>query len=480
VAVATAIPLLAIVGYMGALLVLKFGILSARPDTRTLGTVARGQLAHDMGCPAVTVTPQATWLLSSTRNAPPEQINDPNVIHLDRLVYGKDTAVKQRPRLFESNYFSYLSILEADGHFRLVATVGDQACLQPTPDGRAVYLLTSLEPPEDAAAGAVNQSAVFRSDDQGKSWVWQREGYMAPSPSSAAFIKSYVHGADIWTVTSVLKVAKHPSMSDFNDPLPVLLYSADEGKTAEVIRLDRAMLADRGEIQKSQPADAKWWDEAPGDRRVHIAQLDAQRAVVWVSQRFLFHLGEGDPLRANHSIRLTHQAELKRVDGQWHAGAIKRLDGLFIWDVREDPEGRVISLADATGEGNMSLVTLDKESLTWVPQHALPSPFDPLFTTHDWYDPDLWAGRRTLIVSTGGGHNIPRWIYPWGSSPARILASAFFYSADEGRSWRRLALPRDYEIIGFDSARDEVFLARPWYHYPSSGAADVQRFKLPL
>ncbi|RCI65051.1 hypothetical protein DT376_44445, partial [Pseudomonas aeruginosa] len=78
------------------------------------------------------------------------------------------------------------------------------------------------------------------------------------------------------------------------------------------------------------PNGVNWGDYngKHGQIKAHVAQLDAERAAIWVSQTFRYGPPEGRYLTS--SILVTTQAELRREGGRWQMGAIRRTDGVAV------------------------------------------------------------------------------------------------------------------------------------------------------
>ncbi|MDO7895248.1 hypothetical protein Q5Z23_37390, partial [Pseudomonas aeruginosa] len=70
--------------------------------------------------------------------------------------------------------------------------LGETACLEVTPDGSSVFLLTGLRPGKDN--GQREQTVVLRSDDQGKSWRRLEEGFMAEANRLGWALAPRFHG----------------------------------------------------------------------------------------------------------------------------------------------------------------------------------------------------------------------------------------------------------------------------------------------
>ncbi|MGM3274302.1 hypothetical protein [Ralstonia sp. 24A2] len=466
------ILLAAPVWYMGKITMAKLEIGGASPNQRTLGSVAFvEQRGMEQMCTGVTVTPQSTWLIGSYEGSRDVVPGDTHPIDIDALLRDKATSDDEHagPRSMRERTTAYLSRLNAQGQFELVATVSGTTCLQATPDGRTLYLLTSQDRPASAGSDGIQQTAVFRSDDQGKTWTWQRAGFMDTTNVSAWALKLTWFGAqELWSVGSGDGLV-FGAEAEADNAAPeagravALFYSNDGGKTAQRVPVPQSMLVNVDQVRGKAPPGVEWGSGAEaveGEVHAQVVQLDAQRAVLWVSQRFRY--SRPDSAYYAGAMLVTSRAELRRVNGHWQPGAPQRLEDTWVDEVYRSPAGRVIGLIDHTGDKRMQVALLDSATLTWSEQGNLPTSFDPLSAST--YTRGFWAGQGTLVANVSGTHHVPKWIYPWSADGAQISGEAVFYSRDWGRSWHRLAIPGYLGVAGFDATRDEVFWSKGnWY-----------------
>ncbi|ANJ73758.1 hypothetical protein K6V72_25840 [Ralstonia insidiosa] len=465
--------------YMGKITMAKFEIGGASPNQRTLGAAAFvEQRGMEQMCTGVTVTPQSTWLIGSYEGSRDVVPGDTHPVSIDALLHDKATtdANGDEPtgsRGMRERTTSFLSRLNAQGQFELVATVSGTTCLQTTPDGRTLYLLTSQDRPASASGDGIQQTAVFRSDDQGKTWTWQRAGFMDTTNVSAWALKLSGFGAqELWSVGSgdgLVFGADAEADAGADNPAPdtgravALFYSNDGGKTAQRVPVPRSMLVNVDHVRGKAPSGVEWGSGAEaveGEVQAQVVQLDAQRAVLWVSQRFRY--SRPDSAYYAGAVLVTSRAELRRVDDHWQVGAHQRLEDTWVDAVYRNPAGRVIGLIDHAGDKRTQVALLDATTLAWNEQGSLPTSFDPLSAST--YTRGFWAGQETLVANVSGTHHVPKWIYLWSADGAQISGDAVFYSRDWGRSWHRLAIPGYLGVAGFDAASDEVFWSKGnWY-----------------
>lgn len=442
------VVVLAAVGYMGLLTRGKMEIGGASPDEQTLGIVADvSQRAMEQYCTGVVVTPAGTWLVARRERVAREELDFARQApDLSAELQGVATESLSRDR-----QLSIISRLGANGRFEVVATLPEVACLRATPDGRRVFLLTGINRPGDAA-GARAQTVVFRSDDQGRSWQWLKAGLFPQANWLAWNLVPYFYdNQSVWAWRD----------EDAEAPTSGLQHSADGGTTIEDIAASGPLLVTRDEILKFTVPGAKWGDSQglQGDVKRHVVQLDADRAVLWVSQVFSYAVGDG--LYLDHHVRVTSRAELRREGGRWRMGPVQREHGVALEQLWDTHAGQVVAvLRDADGESAKTAL-LDKGTLAWQRQGPLPSAFGPLGTSvlHG-----LHVGRQAIVANVLSDHQVPRWLYPWGRDAASVSGSAVFYSTDWGRSWSRLAIDGYLGVLGLDAGQDRVVWARGnWY-----------------
>ncbi|UUQ67295.1 hypothetical protein NLK61_11885 [Pseudomonas fuscovaginae UPB0736] len=469
--------------YVWIILSAKLELGGGSPDRQTLGSVKDiRQRAMTQFCTGVVVTPQGTWLVGRVETDAKDLQPSANVVDLDAVLYGKPQENKdQDPE--ESGTFSsflsprqkettFISRLNAQGQFELVAHVSDPACLVASPDGNRVFLLSGLDRPESDTPAvddkpqvlfAGTQSAVFRTDDQGKHWSWLPKGFFSEADHVAWNLKPYFHGEnDVWAWSS-------PSASSSEDEAPPeaistgVFYSADGGATNSEIFASESLLVSLAYAQGKRPDITQWHSDSSdnGEVRTHVTQLDAQHAFIWVSQRFW----GSDPSVDGHNlaVSVTTRVRLKRDAGQWQVESVQRDDGLFIDAMVDNGSGRVMGLIDQGDQGQDRVGELDTAKLSWHVVGELPSVFGQLGSHTQLREEHFWMGQNSLLINTSSNHHPPRWLYWW--SKATISADGVFYSTDWGRSWQQLAVDGYLGILGFQPAQDRVFWAKGnWYN----------------
>lgn len=406
----------------------------ASPAQQTLGTlpgVRPRAVAKD--CTGVVVTAQGTWLVGRVENEYEQLAPSAERIDLNGLVAGK-------PR--DTSQTSVIARLDADGVFKPVAQVSGTACLVTSADGARVVLLTDIYRADDGGA----QNVVFRSDDQGKSWAWLRDGFFPDVSGAATTITPYFYGKDeVWAWR----------WADDIEPLSGVFYSADGGAHSTPITVTEPLAVTADYVRSQHPDIQEWRDSV--DQLTHVLQVSPQRAFIWVSQRYWASHPDGKS--DNLAFSVTTRVQVQRVAGQWQVENLQRDNGLYISELADNGAGRVIGLIDQGSSGRTLVAELDTGSLAWKPLGELPNVFSPLPAKTRAFG--LWVGRNSLLVNTYSGHRPPRWLYWW--SEANISADAVFYSQDWGQSWKRLALDGYMGVRGFEGKSDRVIWSQQDY-----------------
>jgi len=452
------------------------------PDKQQIGAVQdTRQRAMTQYCTGVVVTPQGTWLVGRLDGDTQQLQTSADVVDLDAVVNGKPIEGKDQAPEDSAAFSSYLahndketsfiSRLDAQGQFQLVAHVGDAACLVASPDGASVFLLTGLNRPEAATASSddINQTVVFRSDDQGKHWSWLAKGLFPKANQLAWNLKLYFHGQDDLWAWSTPSGTDNESGEDTPGAIATgVFYSADRGASSTPLFAAESLLVPAEYARGKRPEIVEWRTDLGtyGEVQTHVVQLDAQRAFIWVSQRFWG--SNPDSESGSLAINVTTRAQLQRKAGQWQVGSVQREDGLFIDELVANDAGRVMGLIDQGEHGEDVVAELDTAKLTWKPVGELPSVFSPLASDSQLRGGNFWMGQNSLLINTTSEHRPPRWLYWW--SDARISADGVFYSKDWGHSWQRLAVDGYLGILGFQGAQDRVIWAKGnWYNSNDAG-----------
>lgn len=456
------LPVLALATYLLALARAQGAWGGSAPPTTALGQrLFAAQAAKALDCQGVIATPRDTWLLGGVEGPVDDKPGAvPAPVALEALLPGA-TAAADDSR-------SYLSRRDAQGIFRVVATVPAAACLQASPDGTRLLLLTGLERPE-SAAGAPAQTAVFRSDDRGASWRWMQAGLFPEAGRLAQYLAPTAFGPALWqwgsltqaemdqaTRAALMAAALAPE-APATVTVP-LYYAPAPGHPAQRLDLP-ALFTPPTHAETRLPAGAQLASAAHGDTRLYIVQTAPDRARAWVSQRFPYSYP--DALFIAGYVRRTASARLVRQDGHWQVEAPQYQEGLFLEAVAADADGRVFAaLNDHDGPGAVDhIAELDAAGSRWQRRSALPNPFGWLPAARR--TAMLRAGPHALLLSLRAQHTVPRALYPWGERPATVSGGGDYVSTDGGRRWTRLP---QAEMLGLDPVGARLFVAdAPWF-----------------
>nr|WP_199039660.1 hypothetical protein [Dyella sp. ASV24] len=450
------LPVLAGATYVLILSAAKLEWGGSRPNEKLLGAAESAYLRNmDQYCTGVTTTPASTWLVGKMDDYVPDELKKLKAVDIDALLQSAtpggnakdDSQADSTPSL--SGYAlsnhpkqSYISRLDDAGHFKLVATVGEDACLITSADGAHVFLLTGLDAPQDDTMP--QQSAVFRSDDQGKSWQWLKEGFFPKANLVAwAMQPEFFKGDQVW-------VWDAPS----DDAQGIgLFYSPDLGKTVVPIESTSPVGVSDDEAQKHLPADASISD---GDAKRFIRQLDDTHAIGWMSQYFDASWPDSDK-RARYSV--TTRVQLSREGNTWKVTGATRDEGLYLEKLTQNPQGDFYAVTSRDQRKEQAIERFNTGTGKWEEQGALPSPFwplDNLTTLRSNATYTFSVGAKSIVVTTDSEYTAPRSLTPFDEREAHISADANYYSTNGGKSWKKLGLQGYLGILGFDPTHDRV------------------------
>lgn len=439
---------------------------AGHPDTEDFASVDSAAMLG-----SIRVTPESTWMVSQLEYENPDLSVPAAATDLATLLGEKtgdyepvmaSTVLMNRG----SSTYSYISRLGDDGHFHVVAHIGARVSLRASNDGRHVYALTGMDRSDKSYSDdnpATRQSAVFRSDDQGQSWTWQREGYVAPADAAAWATDDATDAYDtIWAWETLPRRKITNGKPILTGRGSGLYYSTDGGRTSAEVEKSGPLLRTRDDIQDELPAvDAAG---APvsgfGEVATFVARLGPDRASLWISQTIPY-----GPARDPSFFRTTQFASLTRVGDAWRMGEIHQRPGVLIENLQQGPDGRTRAIAKLPDKHGDQVIAIDPDSLAMNVLGPLPGAFDPLDSSA--YPREFRVGRHSMMVRMSSTYTVPRWVYVLGwfdDSQAHISGDAAFYSDDDGQSWHKLDTN---ERLGFDASGDRFF----WH--PGRGAEDA-------
>lgn len=448
----------------------KFEWGGSAPDKQTVGMVQDvNQREMSQYCTGVTVTPTSTWLVGQRDDAAKNLGLAADVIDLNALVYADPVKPGQQPD--DATGYSaggeqkttLISRLDKNGQFHTLAHVSGAACLVTTPDGASIFLLTGLDRParETTATPVIDQTVVLRSDDQGKSWRWLDKGLFPQANQTASNLTPYFHGSDEVWAWGYPSGNDNESGEDSPGAIATgVFYSADRGVSSTQLFAKDSLLVS-GEYARDKRPDIVEWSQDSGmygEIKTHVSQLDAQRAVLWVSQSFRGRSQDPKQLTSEF-FNVTTQALLQRTAGRWQVTSVQHKDGLFIDELAENDSGRVMGVIAQNNQRNDVIAELDVAKLSWQYVGKLPSPFSPLSSDSIVLrEKNVFIGQNTMLINTSSQHHPARWLS--AGSDASISAEAVFYSKDWGHSWQKLAIDGYLGVLGFQGAQDRVIWAK--------------------
>lgn len=421
------------------------------------------QVESDLDCNGVHKTPLGTWLIStdnSTLSASATEMTAGTApIDLSSMLPPIDD------RAWPSNaWTTYISRVNDQGTLQLVATVNGTACMLTSTDGTRIMLMTSLKRHSDETSpGSEQQTAVFRSIDQGKTWHVVEEGFFPQADRQADKLVPTRWGDALWQWSSLLdatfeaitaEVLSAASLDEpMDQPLRVsLYYSPDFGKTTSQVNLPPDLMVTDSMAHQRIPAGAKPASHGHDDTKVYAIQASADRAYVWVSQRFPYSYPSD--IYVSGSIRFTSSVVLERRDGIWVAGALQRDEGAFLNIVTVNAQGHVFAtVIDSDDRTDFEkLKVFDEHHRAWRTISSLPNPFAPMLA---WRSAaTLYAGEHSIVLGLRAGHYAPRPASLRSDGPALVMGGGDYVSTDGGKSW---TLIKTGAIVGFDPTSDRLY-----------------------
>ncbi len=469
-----ALLLLALLLYFGTLVRAR-GNGGATPAERSAGSLAFvKQRAMEQFCTGVVETPKATWLAGYTSGDQASTFTRNQatpVVLIDALLgenanQNADSGFSLFTGLTREEGTTFISRRNAEGRFELKAVVGERACLLAHPSGSPVFLLTGLKrPPSDNPdtpnKPTTDQLAVFRSDDQGDTWHWVREGLFPHAEHVAWSLRPGFFGkSDMW----VFGDAAHTGIGFDEAPTPgTIHHSRDLGRTVETIEVPVEMLLPMSGFATHLPPGTEIAESLGDELKRHVFQVSADRAFAWTSQRVLY--ARPDAGLTSGRVCTTAMTELRQRDGQWRAGQVKREFGTCLQSLHQRPDASLVAVLGRHEQARDEIAEFDVANQRWKPMGALPNPFWPLPGSSRVRS--ILVGQQAIMVSVMASHTIPAWLTPLRDEPAEVDAEAAFYSLDGGRSWSRLGVPGYLGVMGLDPNSDRAYGAHGnWYDDP--------------
>lgn len=396
-------------------------------------------------CAGIVSTPQATWLVGQVEESLADVVQEnrsvSQVANLAKLVPLEENSYQSsRPMV------SFISKLNPQGEFQLIAVVPEAACLHTNLTGDKVYLLTGLDVKNPDRTLGPKQTAVLRSEDQGKTWQWMKNGFLPKADWQAWSMNPVFTGKnEVWAA----------GLDDFGFGLMgedtsrfSLHYSADGGLHSAQVPLPENMWLTPADMKKDLPAGHAWAEEHYSDLMLQVTPVTANQAVLWLSQRFIAYKGR----QYVKTVQVTSSVVLDRQRQQWKAQPLRRQTGLFIEAIRNAPE-KTVALLRPAGADAPQVATLNRSTLSWEVQGEVPGPFTP---ARGWtHIREFHVSQKALVVNVGGEVAI------MGKT---LDDDAVFYSLNWGKTWNRLKMPGYLGLMGLDYVKNRVFWSPgEWY-----------------
>lgn len=459
------VALLALVlGYLLPLLrgvgVLEGASLPSQPLGRLLFAE---QMAREFDCQGVQHTRHGTWLVASQNDAG-YAVDLP---HDEAPPLALESLLPQPPQntaaFAARRARSFVSRLDEQGVFRLLASVPATACLLASTADDTLWLLTDLPRP---ANSPVEQTVIFRSLDQGRTWHWLERGLFPGVSAFALDLAPQQVGQALWqwgdAMSMSMRHATAELMAEMGGEQPEafsvpLYYSPDAGETVEQLALPDELFVDEAYARSRLPAGAQLASAGYDDIRLYTVPLASDRAVAWVSQRFPYSYPDEPYIRGG--VALSSALPVQRQDGRWQVQALRRYEGVFIERLAQAEGRRLAILGENSLMGEAQLVELTASGLDWRTLSALPRPFADL-PAHNGVA-SLQVGKRAIVLGMRASHQVPRWLQPWRRQAASISGGGDYLSLDGGMSWTRVALPY---VLGHVANSDQLVASdAPWF-----------------
>lgn len=466
----TTLIVLIIIYYLATLIAIKNQKFAKKIEKQSFATVNHMvQRSSQQYCTGTIVTPENTWLVSHEESDNLTYTKPNTSFHLNSLLPPQQpySAMQSYLGLKEDKKITYISILNKNGKFDEVARLDGTACLVTPPDGKNILLLTDV----DTHQGAIeekNQFAVLRSDDQGKTWLWQKEGFFLPVYFQAwTFKPTFYNSQNSWLWKEDMDNAAGEQIYlglEAGKPSG-LSFSPDLGKTTETIIASAPILINFSDIKTKYPKNFEWQNEGTGLVNTYVTQWEENQAILWVSQTYHYSKPGSDYI--DGAVHTTSRANLKRINGHWEMTNVKHLDGLSINKLASNQNGQFIAIQSLDNQKQEQIAELVKSNLSWKVHSNIPKAFSPFndFTNTQ----NIWITNNAVIVSTYSSHKVTRLLQPstWFSSRNGGDVSAFgiYSSNDWGKNWERLAIKAPDGVLGVNQKTDEAYWVEgDWYN----------------
>ncbi|WP_445404446.1 hypothetical protein [Acinetobacter vivianii] len=435
--------------YLTIITAAKYEWLGEKPQNKIIGSVESPfQREMQQYCTGIKITPSGTWLVARSDSTYFSYDKPSKSFDLNTLLPPKKADEYSNFLGFSKEIpITYISRLNDQGHFEEVARFEGVGCLVPILN--SVLVLTDLNKGQQDYS---KQTAVFRSDDQGRHWKIQNEGFFSSVEQQAWTVRPTAYKDNALWVWKDFAFEQPTEGLAANQPSG-LYFSKDQGKNIETIMASAPLLFDITSLTDKSNLDPDWKADDLGEIKAFITQLHDDHAILWVTQVFSRALTTG-------SFQVTTQAKLDRINDKWVMGEVKRIQGLAIKKLAQNTQGKVITIQNYMDQDQDVIAELLPENLSWKIHGTLPHPFSPFNGSSYVYD--IWITHDALLITTMSEHIAARILQPstWRkptSSGGTVSATAVFYSKDWGTSWQKLAIKGYLRVLGVEANSDQVF-----------------------
>lgn len=458
---------IAICFYLAILIIAKQQLRGEQPDKKLFATIDKPvQRAHQQSCTGITITPHSTWLVSRDDSEYYTYDRPSHSFDLNSLLPSKEAKSKAESYFGfkEDKDITYISKLDQNGKFQEIARLNGTACLVSPPSGENILLLTDVETPYNI--DEPHQFAVLRSDDQGETWQWQKEGFFMPVYFQAwTFNPTFYNSQNtwLWSEKSEDKEGHSIYLGHEAGKPSGLNFSSDLGKTIEKIQASAPILVQLKDIKHQAPKNIEFLNPELSDVKAYVTQWQDHQAILWVSQTYNYTSPYSNYIEG---VRTTAKVKLQRVNDHWQMGEIQHIDGVAIENIVHTSNGQFIAIQSVDNQKQDQIAELEKSNLSWKVHGKLPQPFSPFNdSTSAQY---VWATKNSLIISMVSNHQFYRILRPfkWFSSESAGDVSAFstYASTDLGKSWHKLAIEAPNGVLGVNQKTNQIFWADgAWY-----------------
>ncbi len=463
-----ALFIISICFYFAILTIAKQQLFGNAPTKNKFATVEKPvQIAMQQYCTGIFTTPQNIWLISRDDSEYYSYDRPETSFNLNSLLPAKEelSAMSRYLGIREDKSITYISKLDTTGKFQEVARLDGTACLVAPPDGKNLLLLTDVNTPYKPEEQ--HQLAVLRSDDQGKSWFWQKEGFFMPVYFQAWTLRPTIYNSQniwIWKEDLEDNVGNKTYLGLEAEKPSGLYFSSDLGKTTEIILASAPLYLNLQDLEKNAPKGVEWQTQGTGDVAAFITQWENDKAILWVSQTYRYSKPNG--IYIDGAVHTTAQVKLQRIEDHWKMTEVKHLNGVSINHLNENGQGQFIAIQSFDDKKRDQIAVLNKNDLSWKIQGSLPQAFFPFNdSTSAEY---VWATKNSLIISTVSSHQVHRILLPstWFSPEdiADVTAFSTYATYDLGKSWHKLAIEAPNGVLGVNQKTNQAFWADgAWY-----------------